>query len=187
MDGFYASITSQPHAGGGPIPGGQQSALLLGPYPARWQAEVKVRVARLLARRVDPNAHLYAYGTCKISRPDGQPLPAGKLNEQEQHGYGLDSWRLEPGRKYRITYRTGKASADRESVMTYQGRPEGSFQHLFDARPLRGAVLLDPSWIITWELADPAAVHYTDRKAAPVSRPPDLDLLQEREETADGK
>ncbi len=64
--GFYVSVRN-----------GDQSGLLLGPYAEHAHAEANVDRARDEALAVDPWAHFYEYGTCRV---EAATLPQGRLN-----------------------------------------------------------------------------------------------------------
>lgn len=68
--GFYVSVYDNGRRG-----------LLLGPYPAKGEAESHVSEGRRLAVQVNDRAHWYAYGTACVQALPGQGLPAGRLNE----------------------------------------------------------------------------------------------------------
>ena len=71
--GFYASIQRT-------VRGETKTALLLGPHDTYDQAEADRQTARKLAEMVDPRATFDAYGVSKVTSPDDEQLPTGKLN-----------------------------------------------------------------------------------------------------------
>jgi hypothetical protein len=70
--GFYASVQKK-------VGPNTQTALLLGPFDTYDQAEGERYKATRLAEMVDPRAAFYAYGVSKVTSPDDEQLPAGKL------------------------------------------------------------------------------------------------------------
>lgn len=64
--GFYVSVID-----------GARKGLLLGPYDRHEHAEANVDRARDEAMSVDPWAHFYEFGTCRIEAAE---LPTGRLN-----------------------------------------------------------------------------------------------------------
>jgi len=79
-EGYYVSVMDRAH-GGGPAPAGTRTGLLLGPYPAKADAEHDVPVGRRLAQQVNDRAAWYAYGVTRVAVRDGGRLPPGRLNE----------------------------------------------------------------------------------------------------------
>lgn len=66
--GFYVSVVD-----------GRRKGLLLGPYDEHEQALANVERAQAESEAVDPFAHFYAFGTCKVQ---ARGLPTGRLNER---------------------------------------------------------------------------------------------------------
>jgi len=73
--GFYVTLRRKTGPGREP-----RTALLLGPYDTKDQAEGKVWRGRMLAPKADGRAAFDAYGVTKVTKQPGGELPEGKLN-----------------------------------------------------------------------------------------------------------
>ena len=73
---------------------GPRWAKLLGPFTDNHQAALDmVDAVREKAIEIDPKAHFYAFGTCRIEGDDKVPVRAGRLNQF----FGLPTERAEKG------------------------------------------------------------------------------------------
>lgn len=69
---YYVSAIKDGHQG--------LYALLLGPFSQHQQALDQVDAVNTMACKLDPRAHWYSYGTCRLPIGDAAAKP-GKLNE----------------------------------------------------------------------------------------------------------
>ena len=77
MTGYYVSVVD-----------GKRRGLLLGPFDTHGEALKRVDEGRTLARRVNRDAHWFAYGTARVV---AESLPTGRLNHlanerEDTHG-----------------------------------------------------------------------------------------------------
>ena len=61
---------------------GNRSALLLGPYATHQEALDDVLRGNDMACKIDPRAHWYGFGTCRLD-DDYPTTPQGRLNQAE--------------------------------------------------------------------------------------------------------
>lgn len=71
------------------VQNGKRRALLRGPFATHIEALALVDETRQMACNIDPRGHWYAYGTGRLI--DGEPAPAGMLNDKFSTAEGSDS------------------------------------------------------------------------------------------------
>lgn len=68
---------------------GNRTGVLAGPFPTHGLALDLVDRARDLAVEIDPKAHFYSFGTCRVRH---EHKPAGLLNDQVGYDELIKAW-----------------------------------------------------------------------------------------------